>query len=155
MAYGVEARVPFLSTPFVEYALNLDPNLKMCGGYKIEKHILRETFSDTWRQKEQFSDGVGYNWIDGVKKHAEILYPDFDHEKAKAQYPINPPRTAEELLYRRIFDSQFPGDSRAQTVPWGPSIACSTPTAIAWDKTFAAQADPYGRAVGHHIEKEK
>ena len=157
MAYAVETRVPFLSTPFVEYAMTLDPKLKMCGEGKIEKHILRETFADiglpeevVWRQKEQFSDGVGYNWIDGVKKHAAVLYPNFDPEEAKEEYHINPPRTAEELLYRRIFDSEFPGKSRAKTVPWGASIACSTERAIAWDESFANRADPSGRAVGHH-----
>jgi asparagine synthase (glutamine-hydrolysing) len=106
-----------------------------------------------WRQKEQFSDGVGYAWIDALKAHAEATIVDAELADAESEFPINPPLTKEALWYRRIFAKNFPGDACARTVPGGKSIACSTPTAIEWDAAFAAAADPSGRAVaGVHLQ---
>jgi asparagine synthase (glutamine-hydrolysing) len=119
----------------------------------MEKAVLREAFEGylperiLWRQKEQFSDGVGYSWIDSLKAHAERAVSDAELAQAAAYFPINPPGTKEALFYRRIFSEIFPDDCCARTVPGGPSIACSSATAIAWDPSFAAAADPSGRAV--------
>ena len=158
MAWGVEPRVPFLDVEFMDVAMRMDATHKMSGGGRIEKAVLREAFEGylpeeiLWRQKEQFSDGVGYGWIDGLKAHAEAHVSDTEFAQAEQRFPVNPPQTKEAYAYRRIFDEQFPGDACARTVPGGKSIACSSPAAIAWDEAFAKMADPSGRAVAgvHH-----
>ncbi len=158
MAWGVEARVPFLDLEFLDVAMGFDAAQKMAGGGRMEKTILREAFSGLlpdailWRQKEQFSDGVGYGWIDGLKAHAEASVSDAEFAAVAERYPFNPPQTKEAYLYRAIFERHFPGHACAATVPGGKSIACSSPAAIAWDAAFAAAADPSGRAVAgvHH-----
>ena len=158
MAWGVEARVPFLDTEFLDVAMRMDAAAKMVrpgphGGRAIEKAVLREAFEGylpkeiLWRQKEQFSDGVGYGWIDGLKAHAEAHVSDADLAAAEARFPINTPQTKEAYYYRHLFEQQFPGEGCARTVPGGKSIACSSPAAIAWDAAFANAADPSGRAV--------
>jgi len=100
-----------------------------------------------WRQKEQFSDGVGYGWIDGLKAHAERIVGDAELVAAPTRFPVNPPQTKEAYWYRSLFEDAFPGEACARTVPGGKSIACSSPAAIEWDAAFAAAADPSGRAV--------
>jgi asparagine synthase (glutamine-hydrolysing) len=159
MAWGVEARVPFLDLEFIDVAMSMDATHKMAGAGRIEKAALREAFAGAlpdailWRQKEQFSDGVGYGWIDGLKAHAEAVVSDVEFADAERRFPVNPPQTKEAWLYRSLFAQQFPGDAAARTVPGGKSIACSSPAAIAWDPAFAAAADPSGRAVaGIHAE---
>ena len=153
MAWGVEARVPFLDLEFLDVAMGMDARHKMAGHGRIEKAVLREAFqgalpdSILWRQKEQFSDGVGYGWIDGLKAHAEQAVSDREFAAASTRFPHNPPATKEAYLYRRIFEQHFPGEACATTVPGGKSIACSSPAALAWDPAFAAAADPSGRAV--------
>ncbi len=153
MAWGVEPRVPFLDREFLDVAMRMDATEKMSRGGRIEKSILREAFagylpqSILWRQKEQFSDGVGYGWIDGLKAYAESQVSDKDLSLAATRFDINPPQTKEAYWYRRIFEEHFPGAACARTVPGGISIACSSPAAIAWDESFAAAADPSGRAV--------
>ena len=152
-AWGVEARVPFLDREFLDVAMALDPESKRPGDGRMEKHILREAFEGLlpdeilWRQKEQFSDGVGYSWIDSLKEMAEAEIGDGQLARASARFPTNTPLTKEAYLYRAIFASHFPGEPAARCVPEGPSIACSTPAAIAWDPAFAGMADPSGRAV--------
>ncbi|KJV37123.1 asparagine synthase B [Luteibacter yeojuensis] len=152
-AWGVEARVPFLDTEFLEAAMAFDAEAKMVARKGIEKGILREAFegalpdSILWRQKEQFSDGVGYGWIDGLKAHAEAMVSDREFAAAAARFPVNTPATKEAFFYRTIFEKHFPGEACAATVPGGKSIACSSPAALAWDPSFAAAADPSGRAV--------
>lgn len=158
MAWGVEARVPFLDLEFLDVAMRMDAAHKMVRPGRIEKAVLREAFAGAlpdailWRQKEQFSDGVGYGWIDGLKAHAERVVSDAEFAQAAERFPINPPQTKEAYLYRAIFERFYPGDACARTVPGGKSIACSSPAAIAWDAAFAQQADPSGRAVKdvHH-----
>jgi len=157
MAWGVEPRVPFLDVEFLDVAMRMDAAHKMVKpgptGRPIEKAILREAFEGylpdeiLWRQKEQFSDGVGYGWIDGLKAHAEAQVSDRVFAAAASRFPVNPPQTKEAYLYRHIFEQFFPGVACAQTVPGGKSIACSSPAAIAWDAAFAKMADPSGRAV--------
>ncbi len=153
MAWGVEPRVPFLDVEFMDVAMRMDARHKMSGGGKIEKSVLREAFEGylpqeiLWRQKEQFSDGVGYGWIDGLKAHAEAQVSDADYAAAETRFPVNPPQTKEAYFYRRLFEEIFPGEACANTVPGGKSIACSSPAAIAWDAAFATMADPSGRAV--------
>ena len=152
-AWGIEARVPFLDREFLDVAMGFDPEEKMVRGGRIEKHALRQAFEGylpdeiLWRQKEQFSDGVGYSWIDSLKEHAEAEVDDGRLARARFRFPVNPPATKEAYLYRFVFESHFPGEAAARCVPEGPSIACSTPTAIAWDEAWAEQADPSGRAV--------
>jgi asparagine synthase (glutamine-hydrolysing) len=159
MAWGVEARVPFLDLEFIDVAMGLDAKHKMAGQGRIEKAVLREAFDGAlpdailWRQKEQFSDGVGYGWIDGLKAHAEQAVSDREFAAAAARYPFNTPATKEAYFYRRIFEQHFPGEACAATVPGGKSIACSSPAALAWDPAFANAADPSGRAVrGVHAQ---
>lgn len=153
MAWGVEARVPFLDLEFLDLAMSVDAEAKRCGGGRIEKAMLREAFAGAlpdeilWRQKEQFSDGVGYGWIDGLKALAEQRVSDAMLAEAALRFPVNPPLTKEAYWYRELFDRAFPGEACAHTVPGGKSIACSSPAAIAWDAAFAAAADPSGRAV--------
>ena len=153
MAWGVEARVPFLDLEFLDLAMSLDAEAKRCGNGRIEKALLREAFAGAlpdailWRQKEQFSDGVGYGWIDGLKAAAAARVSDALLAEAPLRFPVNPPATKEAYWYRELFERQFPGEACARTVPAGKSIACSSPAAIAWDAAFAAAADPSGRAV--------
>jgi len=152
-AWGVEGRVPFLDKEFMDVAMRLNPADKMCGNGKIEKHIVRQTFEDylpaevAWRQKEQFSDGVGYDWIDTLKELVEVAVTDADLENAAYRYPINTPNTKEEYYYRGIFEGHFPSDAAAGTVPSVPSIACSSPAALEWDESFKNQNEPSGRAI--------
>jgi asparagine synthase (glutamine-hydrolysing) len=158
MAWGVEARVPFLDREFLDVAMSMDATAKMVSPGRMEKAIVREAFEGSlppailWRQKEQFSDGVGYGWIDGLKAHAASQVTDKDLSRAAARFPINPPLTKEAYFYRRLFEQYFPDPACANTVPGGKSIACSSPTALAWDESFAAAADPSGRSVaGVHL----
>jgi asparagine synthase (glutamine-hydrolysing) len=158
-AWGVEARVPFLDTEFLETAMSIDAEAKMVARRGIEKGLLREAFEGAlpdailWRQKEQFSDGVGYGWIDGLRAHAEATVSDREFAAAAARFPLNTPATKEAFFYRSIFETHFPGEACAATVPGGKSIACSSPAALEWDPAFAAAADPSGRAVrGVHQE---
>ena len=152
-AWGVEARVPFLDLEFLDASMSFDAADKMCVDGRMEKHVLRQAFDGLlpdeilWRQKEQFSDGVGYGWIDGLKAHAEREIGDDELARAHYRFPRNTPLTKEAYLYRTIFESHFPGDAAASMVPEGKSIACSTPVALAWEKAFAEMADPSGRAV--------
>ena len=159
MAWGVEPRVPFLDREFMDVAMGFDAADKMAGGGRMEKAVLREAFEGAlpdeilWRQKEQFSDGVGYGWIDGLKAHADAQVSDREFAAAAARFPHNPPATKEAYYYRAVFEQFYPGPAAAATVPGGKSIACSSPAAIAWDPAFAAAADPSGRAVqGVHLQ---
>lgn len=158
-AWGVEGRVPFLDKEFLDIAMCTNPVAKMCPGKTIEKKIVREAFVDmlpenvTWRQKEQFSDGVGYNWIDTLKEMTTALVSDEQMEKAFERFPINPPRNKEEYYYRSIFEEHFPSESAARTVPSVPSVACSTLEALKWDASFQNMNDPSGRAVKDVHEK--
>ena len=160
-AWGVEGRVPFLDKEFLDVAMRLNPASKMCPGSTIEKKIVREAFSDmlpesvAWRQKEQFSDGVGYSWIDTLKAMTAAALSDEDMAHAAERFPINPPRNKEEYYYRSIFEEQFPSKSAAMCVPSVPSVACSTAEALAWDKAFQNMNEPSGRAVkGVHQSAE-
>ena len=152
-AWGIEARVPFLDLEFLDRAMRIDPAAKMAGPGRPEKGILRTAGAGLlpdeilWRQKEQFSDGVGYGWIDALKDHAEAQVSDRELLEAEQRFPLNPPITKEQYLYRRLFERHFPSPAAAATVPAGPSIACSTPEALAWDEGFATMADPSGRAM--------
>lgn len=152
-AWGVEGRVPFLDKEFLDVAMRTNPEAKMCPGHTIEKKILREAFSDmlpesvAWRQKEQFSDGVGYNWIDSLKELTEQIVSDEQMATASERFPINPPRNKEEYYYRSIFEEYFPSESAARSVPSVPSVACSTAEALAWDAAFKNMNEPSGRAV--------
>ena len=158
-AWGVEGRVPFLDKEFLDVAMRLNPSAKMCPGSTIEKRIVREAFADmlpesvAWRQKEQFSDGVGYSWIDTLKEITAAAVTDEQMEKAAERFPINPPMNKEEYYYRSIFEEYFPSESAARSVPSVPSVACSTAEALAWDASFKNLNDPSGRAVaGVHQE---
>jgi asparagine synthase (glutamine-hydrolysing) len=154
-SWGVEGRVPFLDKEFVDIAMRLNPADKMAGGGKIEKWILRKAFEDylpddiVWRQKEQFSDGVGYSWIDTLKKITSQEVSDEELERAKERFPVHPPMSKEEYYYRSIFSDHFPSDAAAACVPSVPSVACSTPEALAWDRSFRNLNDPSGRAVSN------
>jgi asparagine synthase (glutamine-hydrolysing) len=152
-AWGIEARVPFLDKNFMDIAMRINPEDKMCGNGKMEKGVLRSAFEGylpheiLWRQKEQFSDGVGYSWIDGLKAHVESQVTDQQLETAAFKFPVNTPDTKEAYFYRCIFEEHFPLPSAADCVPGGKSVACSTPEALAWDESFSKMADPSGRAV--------
>ncbi|HWS00742.1 MAG TPA: asparagine synthase B, partial [Prolixibacteraceae bacterium] len=152
-AWGVEGRVPFLDKEFMDVAMTLNPEDKMAKDGKMEKWILRKAFEDylpasvAWRQKEQFSDGVGYNWIDSLKSMVADKVSEEQMKSAKFRFPINTPMSKEEYFYRSIFAEHFPSDTAASCVPSVPSIACSTPEALAWDPSFRNNADPSGRAV--------
>ena len=158
-AWGIEGRVPFLDIEFMDVAMRLNPADKMAGNGKMEKWILRKAFEEylpesiVWRQKEQFSDGVGYNWIDTLKKMVSEKVTTAQFANAKYRFPINPPQSKEEYYYRSIFSEHFPSDSAALCVPSVPSVACSTPEALAWDKSFQNVNDPSGRAV-KNVHKE-
>ncbi|MDR0806251.1 MAG: asparagine synthase B [Enterobacteriaceae bacterium] len=155
-AWGVEARVPFLDKKFLDVAMRINPKDKMCGNGKMEKYIIREGFesylpaSVAWRQKEQFSDGVGYSWIDSLKDVAAKQISDQQLENAAFRFPYNTPTSKEAYLYREIFEELFPLPSAAECVPGGPSVACSSAKAIEWDESFKKMDDPSGRAVGVH-----
>ena len=158
-AWGVEGRVPFLDKEFLDVAMRLNPESKMCPGKTVEKKILREAFEDmlpesvAWRQKEQFSDGVGYNWIDSLKAVAESTVSDEQMAHVAERFPINPPMNKEEYCYRTIFEEHFPSASAARSVPSVPSVACSSAVALEWDAAFKNMNDPSGRAVaGVHNE---
>lgn len=152
-AWGVEGRVPFLDKEFLDVAMRLNPESKMCPGKEIEKRVVRLAFSDmlpesiAWRQKEQFSDGVGYSWIDSLKAMTAAAVSDDDMAHAAERFPINTPMNKEEYYYRTIFSELFPSDSAAMSVPSVPSVACSTAEALAWDASFKNLNDPSGRAV--------
>jgi len=152
-AWGVEGRVPFLDKEFLDVAMRLNPEDKMIKDGRIEKWVLRKTFDDylpesvAWRQKEQFSDGVGYSWIDTLKEMTARAVTDDQLANAKYRFPINPPLSKEEYFYRSIFHDHFPSDSAASCVPSVPSVACSTAEALAWDAAFQNLNDPSGRAV--------
>ncbi|MDR0748479.1 MAG: asparagine synthase B [Tannerellaceae bacterium] len=158
-AWGVEGRVPFLDKEFLDIAMRINPKDKMCGGGKIEKHILRKAFEDylppevVWRQKEQFSDGVGYSWIDTLRKTAERKVSDKQMKRAPERFPINPPMSKEEYWYRIMFEEHFASASAASSVPSEPSVACSSATALEWDASFKNRIDPSGRAVKAVHEK--
>ena len=152
-AWGVEGRVPFLDKEFLDVAMRTNPEAKMCSGATIEKKIVREAFADmlpdavAWRQKEQFSDGVGYSWIDTLKDITARAVTDEQMAHAAERFPINPPKNKEEYYYRSIFAEHFPSDSAARSVPSEASVACSTAIAMEWDAAFRGLNDPSGRAV--------
>ena len=158
-AWGVEGRVPFLDKEFLDVAMRLNPQLKMCPGQTVEKKIVREAFAHmlpsevAWRQKEQFSDGVGYSWIDTLKQITSERVSDEQMAHAAERFPINPPRCKEEYFYRSIFAEHFPSESAARSVPSVPSVACSTAEALAWDEAFKNMNDPSGRAV-HGVHEQ-
>lgn len=161
-AWGVEGRVPFLDKEFLDVAMRLNPEAKMCPGNTIEKKIVREAFADmlpysvAWRQKEQFSDGVGYSWIDTLKQITSEQVSDEQMANAAERFPINTPMNKEEYYYRSIFEEYFPSESAARSVPSVPSVACSTAEALAWDASFKNVNDPSGRAVaGVHEDAYK
>ncbi len=152
-AWGVEGRVPFLDKEFMDVAMTLNPSDKMIKDGRMEKWVVRKAFEDylpqsiAWRQKEQFSDGVGYSWIDTLKEQAESKVSDSEFAAAAEKYPTNTPKNKEEYLYRTIFESHYPSEASAKTVPSVKSVACSTPEALLWDVSFQHLNDPSGRAV--------
>ncbi len=169
MAWGVEGRVPFLDKDFIDIAMNLNPSDKMNikvsdpeakkgfdvhNHQRIEKWILRKAFEDMlpenicWRQKEQFSDGVGYNWIDTLKKITEEKVSDAEFARRESRFPVNPPKTKEEYYYREIYSNLFPSDSAAKAVPHEAGVACSTAKALEWDAAWKNMDEPSGRAIG-------
>ena len=158
-AWGIEGRVPFLDKEFIEVAMRINPKDKMISGDRMEKWVLRKAFEDylpksvVWRQKEQFSDGVGYSWIDNLKKVVGEKVTDEQMDNAHFRFPVQTPQNKEEFFYRSIFESHFPSDAAALSVPSVPSVACSTPVALAWDEAFQNQNDPSGRAVAKVHEK--
>lgn len=167
MAWGVEGRVPFLDKDFIDIAMRLNPSDKMniinpdakVGGFdklnhqRMEKWILRKAFEDmlpeniAWRQKEQFSDGVGYNWIDTLKKMTEEKVSDAEFARRENRFPVNPPKTKEEYYYREIYSRLFPSDSAAKVVPHEAGVACSTAKALEWDESWGKMDEPSGRAI--------
>ena len=158
-AWGIEGRVPFLDKEFIEVAMRINPKDKMIKKDRMEKWVLRKAFekylpnSVAWRQKEQFSDGVGYSWIDTLKKLVENEVSDEQMKNAHYRFPAQTPQNKEEFYYRTIFESHFPSEAAALSVPSVPSVACSTPVALEWDKAFQNQNDPSGRAVLNVHEK--
>ena len=158
-SWGVEGRVPFLDKEFLDVAMRLNPEDKMAKNGRIEKWVVRKAFEDllpesvAWRQKEQFSDGVGYGWIDTLKKIASEQVTDDMMANAQYRFPVHTPQNKEEYMYRAIYSEHFPSDEAARCVPSVPSIACSTGEALAWDKAFQNNADPSGRAVSTVHEK--
>ena len=152
-AWGIEGRVPFLDKEFIDVAMRINPSDKMINGERMEKWVVRKAFEDylpesvAWRQKEQFSDGVGYSWIDTLKELVEKEVSDDQLANAQYRFPIQTPTTKEEYYYRAIFESHFPSDAAALSVPQEPSVACSTKIALEWDEAFRNMNDPSGRAV--------
>ncbi len=158
-AWGIEARVPFLDKEFIDVAMQLNPDDKMIKNGRMEKWVVRKAFEDylpeeiAWRQKEQFSDGVGYNWIDTLKEMVNEKVSDNQLLNAESRFPVNPPMSKEEYFYRSIFEEHFPSNTAALTVPYAKSVACSTPQALLWDAAFQNLNDPSGRAVAN-VHKE-
>ena len=152
-AWGIEGRVPFLDKEFMDVAMRINPKDKMINGERMEKWVVRKAFEDmlpesvAWRQKEQFSDGVGYSWIDTLKEMVNREITDEQFANAKYRFPLQTPASKEEFYYRTIFESHFPSDAAALCVPSVPSVACSTPVALEWDEAFKNMNDPSGRAV--------
>ena len=153
MAWGIEGRVPFLDKEFMDVAMRINPKDKMINGERMEKWIIRKAFEDmlpasvAWRQKEQFSDGVGYSWIDTLKEVVNKEVSDEQLANAKFRFPIQTPQNKEEFYYRSIFESHFPSDAAALSVPQEPSVACSTKIALEWDEAFKDMNEPSGRAI--------
>ena len=161
-AWGIEGRVPFLDKEFMDVAMRINPKDKMITNERMEKWVLRKSFesylpkSVAWRQKEQFSDGVGYDWIDKLKELVEIKVTAKMFDNAKFTFPFQTPMSKEEYYYRSIFESHFPSKTAAKTVPSVPSIACSTPIALEWDKSFKNMSDPSGRSISNiHLDSYK
>jgi asparagine synthase (glutamine-hydrolysing) len=154
-AWGIEGRVPFLDKEFMDVAMRINPKDKMINGERMEKWVVRKAFEDmlpesvAWRQKEQFSDGVGYSWIDTLKEVVDTEVSDDQLENAKFRFPIQTPTSKEEFYYRSIFEQHFPSDAAALSVPQEPSVACSTKIALEWDEAFKNMNDPSGRAVAN------
>ena len=152
-AWGIEGRVPFLDKEFIDVAMRINPEDKMINSERMEKWVVRKAFEDylpesvAWRQKEQFSDGVGYSWIDTLKEVVEDAITDDQMINAKFRFPLQTPQNKEEFYYRSIFEEHFPSDTASMSVPSVPSVACSTPIALEWDEAFINQNDPSGRAV--------
>ena len=152
-AWGIEGRVPFLDKEFIDVAMRINPKDKMINSKRMEKWVVRKAFEDylpksvAWRQKEQFSDGVGYSWIDTLKEVVELAVTDEQMSNAHYRFPLQTPQNKEEFYYRSIFEEHFPSDAAAMSVPSVPSVACSTPVALNWDEAFKNQNDPSGRAV--------
>ena len=152
-AWGIEGRVPFLDKEFIDVAMTINPKDKMISAERIEKWVVRKAFENylpkevLWRQKEQFSDGVGYNWIDTLKNKVNLEISDEMMNQAKVRFPIQTPQNKEEYYYRLIFEDHFPSEPASLSVPSVPSVACSTPIALEWDKAFKNLNDPSGRAV--------
>jgi asparagine synthase (glutamine-hydrolysing) len=152
-AWGIEGRVPFLDKEFMDVAMRINPKDKMINGERMEKWVVRKAFEDmlpesiVWRQKEQFSDGVGYSWIDTLKAMVNAEVSDEQLANAKFRFPLQTPTSKEEFYYRTIFEGHFPSDAAALCVPSVPSVACSTPVALEWDEAFKNMNDPSGRAV--------
>ena len=157
-AWGIEGRVPFLDKEFMDVAMTINPKDKMISEQRMEKWVLRKAFEDllpkevAWRQKEQFSDGVGYSWIDTLKEMVENEISDEIFTNASQKFPVNPPMNKEEYYYRNIFESHFPSKAAAESVPSVPSVACSSPVALKWDASFQGKNDPSGRAIVTHQE---
>ena len=157
-AWGIEGRVPFLDKEFMDVAMSINPMDKMISEQRMEKWVLRKAFEDllpkevAWRQKEQFSDGVGYSWIDTLKEMVENEISDKIFTNASKKFPVNPPMNKEEYYYRNIFESHFPSKAAAESVPSVPSVACSSPVALKWDASFQGKNDPSGRAIVTHQE---
>ena len=153
MAWGIEGRVPFLDKEFIDVAMRINPKDKMINGERMEKWVVRKAFEDmlpesvAWRQKEQFSDGVGYDWIDTLKEVVDKEVSDEQLANAKFRYPIQTPQNKEEFYYRSIFEEHFPSDTAALSVPQEPSVACSTKIALEWDEAFKNMNEPSGRAI--------
>ena len=158
-AWGIEGRVPFLDKEFIDVAMRINPQDKMINGERMEKWIVRKAFEDilpesvVWRQKEQFSDGVGYSWIDTLKKVVGKAVSDEQLNNARYRFPIQTPQNKEEFYYRSIFESYFPSDAAALCVPQEASVACSTKRALEWDEAFKNMNDPSGRAVSKVHDK--
>ncbi len=152
-SWGIEGRVPFLDKEFIDVAMRINPEDKMINGERMEKWVIRKAFeqylpeSVAWRQKEQFSDGVGYSWIDTLKEVVDQEVSDEQLANAKYKFPIQTPTSKEEFYYRSIFASHFPSDTAALCVPQEASVACSTKIALEWDESFKNMNDPSGRAV--------
>jgi len=154
-AWGIEGRVPFLDKEFMDVAMSINPQDKMINGERMEKWVVRKAFEDmlpesvAWRQKEQFSDGVGYSWIDTLKEIVAQEVSDEQLANAKYKFPIQTPTSKEEFYYRSIFADHFPSDAAALCVPQEASVACSTQIALEWDEAFKNMNDPSGRAVAN------
>lgn len=158
-AWGIEGRVPFLDKEFMDVAMRINPKDKMINGERMEKWVIRKAFesylpeSVVWRQKEQFSDGVGYSWIDTLKEVVETEVTDEQMSNAHFRFPIQTPQNKEEFYYRSIFEGHFPSDAAAMSVPQEPSVACSTKIALEWDEAFKNMNDPSGRAIANVHEE--